>query len=336
MSRWPCREHALRRRGKGIPRRSAFCLEDNFKSAVPGMLAVCWRSAGSQLVLSIAISVCVPESQRDSKGARAVPTCCRVHRRSFIGIRFLLAGNLNVGINTLCRQAFTPFDSIDLSFTMPSHTIHSALAQMYFAKEHARAPWDYPVWQELTGVRHGLFPADDDKLPAGWTRQTATDIASYFDQFRAIELEEEKIKFSSMKDKSQMVPGRKAWKEWVTKLWKKAKMHDKIIKVFAEQEMHPYQLMQADSSAAWPDALVFIPLMIESVGLAIFGEEAFSLRPVIVHVDLRNPVRAVMTRSWITLNTSLGRMKKKIAVLEDEANKAFEGKTAIPLPLVRH
>ena len=58
-----------------------------------------------------------------------------------------------------------------------------------------------------------------------------------------IELEEEKIKFSSMKDKSQMVPSRKAWKEWVTKLWKNAKMHNKIIKVFAKQEMHPYQLM---------------------------------------------------------------------------------------------
>ena len=66
---------------------------------------------------------------------------------------------------------------------MPSHTIHSTLTQMYFAKEHASALWDYPVWQELTGVHHGLFPADNNKLPAGWTRQTATDITSYFDQF---------------------------------------------------------------------------------------------------------------------------------------------------------
>lgn len=211
---------------------------------------------------------------------------------------------------------------------MPTHTIHSALTQMYIMPDCPGAPWNFSVWRELTGVRHGLFPADDDKLPKGWTRQTANEISSYFDQFRACMSEDEKIKFSSMTQEGvQMVPGRKAWRDWVTKLWKKAKMHEKIIEVLSAQNYHPYSLMnEEESPPSWPEAGIYVPLLIDPVGLALFGDECFSESGrEMVRVRLRNPVKAIITRSWLTLYTNLNRLKKSIILLEVEAIQAFEG-----------
>ena len=125
---------------------------------------------------------------------------------------------------------------------MPTHTNHSALTQMYLVTDGA--PWAFDTWKEITGVFHGLFPPNDKHLPRGWNRQTANDISSYFDQYRAKVTEDQKIKFSSMKKDSQMVPGRKAWRDFVVKIWKDAKIHETIHKVLSDHNLHPYTILR--------------------------------------------------------------------------------------------
>jgi hypothetical protein len=203
---------------------------------------------------------------------------------------------------------------------MPTHTIHCILTQMFHG--YKEAPWNFDMWKELTGVRHGLFPSDDEQLPAGWTRQTSNEIASYFDQFRALRTEDQKHKFSSAKANSS-IPGRQAWRDWVTKGWKKWNIHDKIIDVLRAEELHPYAL--AAETHSWPDASQWAPLAIDPVGTALFGEQCYSPGKERVDPALRQTIQALITRTWIALYTSFNRSRARIDILESEAIKAFAG-----------
>jgi hypothetical protein len=208
---------------------------------------------------------------------------------------------------------------------MPSHAIHGALVQMYYDLDGA--PWNFETWKELTGVHNGLFPEDDRQLPHGWSRQTAIEVSSYFDQFRACMSEDERIKFSSVKKKKgQNVPGRTAWRDWVAKLWKGKKIHEKIIKVLSAENLHPYTLAaQNDPPNTWPSANQWVPLATDPVGLALFGEECYSDGVERVRGCLRQTTGALITRTWLVLYNGLQRSKKRMDFLESAAIQAFEG-----------
>ena len=184
---------------------------------------------------------------------------------------------------------------------MPSHTVHSALTEMYY--DLKGAPWHFSVWKEVTGVHHGLFSEDDDKLPEGWTRQTAIDISSYFDQYRAISTTPERIKFASQGPKKdvQLVPGRKAWRDWVTKLWKRCNIHNKIIDILMAENLHPFYIIAQDPSAGWPDAHYWISGAIDPVGTSLFGEDAWFPGFDRLHAKLRPAMQEVIQRTWIVL-----------------------------------
>jgi hypothetical protein len=122
----------------------------------------------------------------------------------------------------------------------------------------------------------------------------------------------------------QMVPGRKAWRDWVADVWKKSKIHEKIIEVLSSENLHPYTLSQCDSPGTWPDAAQWVPLAIDPVGGALFGEECYSDMER-VRSPLRHTLKALITRTWILLYNSLNRSKKNIATLESDAIKAFQG-----------
>jgi len=207
---------------------------------------------------------------------------------------------------------------------MPSHLIHGALVQMHYDLDGA--PWNFVTWKVLTDVHHGLFPEDDNLLPDGWSRQTADEISSFFDQFRTCMTEEEKINFSSVKKKGQNIPGRKAWRDWVNKIWKNRRIHNKITEVLSSENLHPYTLaVQSGSSDTWPSANMWVPLAIDPVALALFGEECYSDGVERVRASLRNSTGALITRTWLVLYNGLNRTKKRIDVLESAAIQAFEG-----------
>ena len=207
---------------------------------------------------------------------------------------------------------------------MPSHTIHGALIQMHYDLDGA--PWNFATWKALTGVHYGLFPKDDDKLPCNWSRQTAKEVASFFDQFHNLMTEDEKIKFSSVKKTGPHIPGRKEWRDWVTKVWKDRKIHDIITEVLSAENLHPYALAaQSDSPNDWPPANMWVPLAVDPVALALFGEECYSGGMERVRGCLRNTTGALITRTWLVLHTGLDRAKKRIRILEFEAMDAFKG-----------
>ena len=213
---------------------------------------------------------------------------------------------------------------------MPSHTIHSALTQMFY--DLPGAPWDSPVWQDVTGVRFSLFPPDDAHLPSGWSREMATDISSYFDKFRALKTEDQKIKFSSGKGQADTVPGRKIWRDWVTKGWKEWKIHSKIVDVLLAENLHPFTIAaQTGNVESWPDGHQWTPLAVDPVGTELFGEECWANGMARVRLELRPTIKALTQRTWITLYNSLNRSKVRIALLESEATKAFEGSYSITL-----
>jgi hypothetical protein len=207
---------------------------------------------------------------------------------------------------------------------MPTHLIHGTLVQMYYDLDGA--PWHFVTWKALTGVHNGLFPEDDSQLPDGWDRQTATAISSFFDQFRACMTEDEKINFSSVKKKGQNVPGRTAWRNWVTKIWKDAKIHEIITKVLSAENLHPHALAaQSDSPETWPSAAMWVPLAIDAVALALFGEECYADGVERVRSCLRNTTGTLITRTWLVLYNDLKRYKKKVESLEAVAIQSFEG-----------
>ena len=75
---------------------------------------------------------------------------------------------------------------------------------MYFDGDGA--PWTFPQWQRLTRVSSGLFPADDDQLSEGWTRENANFIRSYFDQYNKHTKEDARINFSAARKNGPQVP----------------------------------------------------------------------------------------------------------------------------------
>jgi hypothetical protein len=204
---------------------------------------------------------------------------------------------------------------------MPSHTIHSALTKMHY--DLPGAPWIFPAWKDLTGVRNGLFPTEDHLLPLGWSPATAEQISSYFDQFRACKKEDDKIKFSSAKKGGDVIPGRKLWRDWVSDGWKKWKIHAKITDVLVAENLHPFMI--AAQSNSWPDGAEWTPLAVDPVGTALFGEDSCNDGLGRLKSELRSTTKALIQRTWMILYNQHTRSKVRIAHLESEAIKAFEG-----------
>jgi len=128
---------------------------------------------------------------------------------------------------------------------MPSHTCTTALIDLYHA---GGAPWNYPKWQEITGVRHGLFPDDDSLLPRGWTREDAQNVASYFSRYKNIVGECAKLKFAASRTDGGSLPGRTFWRTWVTTNWGRWKIHRRVIDVYKENDCFPPTILQKYST----------------------------------------------------------------------------------------
>lgn len=209
------------------------------------------------------------------------------------------------------------------SDSMATHTVHGALTQMFF--DSKGAPWKFLKWQELTNIRHGLFPLDDALLPHGWTREMADFVSSYFDQFNKIESEEKKIAFSVGRKNSSQVPGRVIWRNFIIDGTKRWDIHAKVTAALNEEGIHPLAIVQATENSSvldWPQSASYIPIALNTVGLYLFGEEALNAHG---HLEdpLRRTTRALIHRTWCNIRNQVGRSKNRIAVFEEEATKAF-------------
>jgi len=190
-----------------------------------------------------------------------------------------------------------------------------------------QAPWNFPQWQAITGVIHGLFPEDDSLLPKGWTRETANSVRSYFDQYSKKKKEDDKIKFASGRAGGHQVPGRDLWRKWVTEGWKTWKIHSRIIQVLSSENLHPLTLAlgsKTGSLESWPPGAQYIPMAVDPVGAVLFGPESQDIYGRI-HADLRQTTQALIQRTWTNLYNQTQRSRTRIVNLEKDATDAFNG-----------
>lgn len=212
---------------------------------------------------------------------------------------------------------------------MPSHKADSALIKLYTLDNRSGAPWYWPQWQDITAIRHGLFPSDDKLLPRGWTREDAKDIAAYFTQYALLDTEDNKIKFAVGGRAGPPFPGRKKWHEFVSKHWEKWQIHSIISEVFREQLIHPIALLIDEGSLElWPNADIYIPRAIDEIGLALFGVEAFDGKN-LLPIDLRKCVTIFAQRSWNRIRCQVRTDKGRLAKFETAALQAFESMISI-------
>lgn len=204
---------------------------------------------------------------------------------------------------------------------MPTHTVPSIVIKLWILG----IPWTSAVWQAITGVKFGLFPEDPNNLPTGLTPDDSRNVKSYFDQFSARPTEESMIAFASQRG-GAVLPGRKIWRDWINSIWKSAKIHNRITAAIAANNCHPLSLalVHADGEITWPMGSVWLPLCLDSIGIALFGREYLDPFGRLRH-DLRIPTQALAQRTWMTLTKRLTRCKKRSSILEQEANEAFNG-----------
>jgi TATA-binding protein-associated factor len=182
---------------------------------------------------------------------------------------------------------------------MPSHTVHGALVKLWFAL--AESPWSFSAWQDITGVTNGLFPLDDSQLPKGWTRKSADDIASYFQQFRDKKSEDERIKFAGLQRRvgNDTIPGRALWRKWVTDNYSKHwDIHGRIARALTDANIHPLQLMKATGDFDdFPGASSYLPLGLDPIARSLFGPESFDKSNHLKR-ELREPTLMLAQRTW--------------------------------------
>jgi hypothetical protein len=204
---------------------------------------------------------------------------------------------------------------------MPSHSIPSALIKLFHLDG---APWNWPAWQELTGIKHGIFPPDDSCLPKGLSRQDVVEIQSYFNQYQALPTEDQKIKFTSQR-KGSMVSGRIKWRNWITAGWKSWKIHAMIEEALTSEGIHPVSIMITnDDLQAWPAGDMYIPIALDAVGLSLFGQPAMDPSGRLA-TRYRQATQHLVQRSWITIHKQSNRNKSRLVALEEAATKAFHG-----------
>lgn len=204
---------------------------------------------------------------------------------------------------------------------MPSQTASAALIELYRAIDGA--PWCWPTWQQITGVRHGLFPQDDDKLPSHWTREDANDIHSWFIHCHSA---------GKPENGAASMPGRTKWDQFVLKSWEKWNIHPIIVKELRENNAHPIQILVNEGSkdAKWPNSDSYACIAFEAIGMCIFGDDAHG-RGGIFPSSIRNCIGVFTQRSWARIRTQVQSNAGNLEFLENKALAAFKRAYAHPI-----
>ena len=181
------------------------------------------------------------------------------------------------------------------------------------------APWRYSKWQEVTGIRHGLFPVEDGLLPLDWTRQVADEISSYFRAYALRPTPIARATFSASPNAKQF-PGRDRWVEFCDKIWQTCDIHSRIAPILIENNHH---IFSAQRTEDWPSSSFFIPEVLGSVWVDLFGIDDIS------HLDqyhhLGSSLVVIISETWIHLRTLYRRGRIGVKISKRAALKALDG-----------
>lgn len=188
--------------------------------------------------------------------------------------------------------------------------------------------WESSVWQDITGVKHGLFPSDPHLSPPGWVGNDSDNIKSFLDQVGARATEEDKMAFVSQ-TRGTVLPGRKKWKDWVNALWRSARIHERIITVMSAKHCHPLSLslVQTADALTWPAGGLWIPTCVDAIAFELFGQDVLDDYDRLPGT-LRIPTQALVQRTWTYLILRLERAQKRFTTYEQQALEAFNGKVS--------
>ncbi|KAF8219035.1 hypothetical protein L208DRAFT_1344285, partial [Tricholoma matsutake] len=208
---------------------------------------------------------------------------------------------------------------------MPSHTPSSALIKLF---SFDGAPWQWPAWQERTGILHGLFPDDDSKLPKGWTRKDAVDVQSYFRAYHLLPNKDKKLAFAINAKGASAYPGREFWNNFIVRKWDSWGVHTVIIAELKEWDIHPLDILISENNidAPWPSSDNYLPMILDSLALKLFGKEAFPNGSLVLRPALQEVFRIIPQRSWNTIHIQVNAMKNRPIEIEAAALAAFKGK----------
>jgi hypothetical protein len=201
---------------------------------------------------------------------------------------------------------------------MPSHTAASALIELYNNASIPGAPWGWPTWQKITGVKKGLFPENDCDLPPGWTRQDALDIHSWF------LLCKQTGNQTGHSEIGAAMPGKARWIRFIQSKWESWQIHDIIVMQLREQRVHPIQIVINEGSlTSWPKADGYVAAAMEHVGLAIFGSDSLGTEDIFPFA-VRRCLGVFIQRSWTRIRERLQKDRGLLVDLEESALAAFK------------
>jgi TATA-binding protein-associated factor len=155
-------------------------------------------------------------------------------------------------------------------------------------------------------------------------------VRTYFHRYsKHIEARDLQARLSFSLTSGQKAPGAELWRQFVINGWKSWKIHDRITRVLIQKRLHPCILASYSKTPdVLPDSAYYIPRAVDAVGHELFGEEALDGLGNL-SAELIPMMKAIIQRTWLSICTKAGNAKKKMGVLEQEVQQAFEGK-AIP------
>ncbi len=206
---------------------------------------------------------------------------------------------------------------------MPSLSVACCL--MILHHELDGAPWNWSAWKDRTKIQHGLFPADDAHLPPGWTRKNATDVKSYFHAYNELPAEK-RAKFLATSKSTH--PGRELWHTFVNRQWPRWKIHSDIITEMKEADVHPLAILLREKTIDkddWPTADFYIPLILDRLGMKLFGEDPFPDGVEFLPTALKRFVQMFAHRTWNGIRLQVSGLRSRQNEVKAIAVAAFEG-----------
>ncbi|KAG6852776.1 hypothetical protein C0991_009199 [Blastosporella zonata] len=215
---------------------------------------------------------------------------------------------------------------------MPSATPASGLIKLYFATTPPGLIWTWPAWQEVTSVHYGLFPEDDAELPRGMSRADSVSIKSYFYVYQSTGTVAARFQLATNQKGAPFHPGRKVWNSWVNKCWQRWSFHDLLVKELFAHDVHPTTLLMVEGildsadlskDEVWPPCNEYLPIIIDSLGKKIFGDDAFPPGSDILPISLRNALKGLGHRVWDLIRRRITRVKSQPDHSRQNAEDAF-------------
>lgn len=207
---------------------------------------------------------------------------------------------------------------------MPQHTIHSGLLRLYYAFDKPGAPWNWDTWKSITSVNYGLFPRDDSRLPKGWTREIANAIHTYFEAYRALPSESDRLEFASTKAADNFA-GRDHWRTWVRDMWPIWRIQLRIQQAFQECNIMPIQVMIANDLTELPET-THVSDAFDRIAYALFGEDGLDGNARI-KILLRDSVNIIATRASQNIRSQATRLITRLRDKEAKIEAIFDGKS---------